>query len=67
MTSKKILIAGLIVGSIALCIGQFSPVFSSGASYIAGSLDGLFLLLLVGVAIAGISWRPESSTDAGQG
>ncbi len=65
MTSKRILIAGLIVGSIALCVGQFSTAFSSGASYIAGSLDGLFLLLLVGVAIAGISWRPESGGNPG--
>ncbi len=30
-----------------------------------GALDGLFLLLLIGVAIAGISWRPESSGDIG--
>ncbi len=30
-----------------------------------GALDGLFLLLLIGVAIGGISWRPNSSDQAG--
>lgn len=30
-----------------------------------GSLDGLFLLLLVGVAIAGISWRPDTEDHFG--
>ena len=30
-----------------------------------GALDGLFLLLLVGVAIAGISWRPDAEDHVG--
>ncbi len=30
-----------------------------------GSLDGLLILLLVGVAIVGISWRPDSGGDPG--
>ena len=58
MTTKSIPISLLLTAIVA----GWGALSIFGAR---GSADGFLLLLLVGVAIAGIGWHPESSGDAG--
>ena len=68
-TTVRIALLMIAIQFLSGCTTFLRPDFV-GASYAesyagGGSVDGLFLLLLIGVAIAGISWRPDAGDSVG--